>query len=157
MKRSSSIVADALPAHVKHFMHTSLFESLDDVLADFVGERVLPAEAAHALVEEAARALESEFENPPLSLSALAVDAGAGIENYRFNAGYWQMAIKGPIEARFERGSFFALVPALGLEGSGGGLTKGKGTAQGMKAAHTRQQAHDDKVALAKDEDSWSD
>lgn len=157
MKRASSIVADALPVHVKHFMHTSLFESLDDVLTDFVGERVLPADAAHALVDEAARVLEAEFENAPLSLSALAIAPGAGIDNYRFNAGYWQMAIKGPVELRFERGSFFAVVPELGLEGSGGGLTKGKGSAQGMKAAHTRQQAQDDKVAFTKDEDSWSD
>ena len=158
MKRAAPInVQDALPAHVKHFRNTSLFESLEEVLNEFVGERILPAEAAQLLVETAAQALEQEFEKPPLSLSALALGSGGGIENYRFNAGYWQMVLRGPIEARFERGSFTASVPLLGLEGSGGGLAKGRGSAQGLKTAHTRQQAQDEKQAVVVEEDSWSD
>ena len=79
MKRSASLVEDSLPTHVKHFINTCLFESLDEVLREFVGAQVVPSDAASALVCAAATALEDEFENPPLSLSAFTIGPGSGI------------------------------------------------------------------------------
>ncbi len=158
----SSIVEESLPTHVKHFQHSALFAGLSDAIEELISERVLLHEHASALVEMAAVAFEEEFEKPPVSLTALNLGTGTGITNYRHDSGYWELVIRGPVEVQLD--NMKNTVGLLGIEGSGGSLSKGKTTAQGLRAAHTRQQALDGKAAakaaadLAEEEDSeWSE
>lgn len=156
------LVSEGLPSHLKHFEHTTLFESLVPVLEEFVGGKVLGSDVASELIEAAALALEEEFEKAPVSLTALDIGPGTGICNYRFDSGYWQFVVRGPLEVELE--GVQTVTGLLGIEGTGGSLTKGRATAQGLRAAHTRQQALDGKAAARasgqieqEEPDSWDD
>ena len=159
---SHEILEESLPMHVKHFRNSALFLGLEDAIDELVGERVMRAEHATTVIEAAAVALEEEFEKPPVSLTPVNLGTGTGITNYRHDSGYWELVIRGPVEVQLD--TIKTTVGLLGIEGCGGSLSKGKSTAQGLRAAHTRQQALDGKAAakaaaeLADEDDSeWSD
>jgi hypothetical protein len=139
-----------LPGHLKHLQHTCLFQSLGKTMEEFLDNGLISNETAGELMQITASRLEDEFEESQIPSSSIRISPGEGIVNYRYDEGYWELVVEGPVELELEDGTQVT-AGLVGIEGCGGGLTKGKKEGAKLKAAHTRQQALDEQS-----EDSFS-
>jgi hypothetical protein len=150
-----------LPAHLKHLEHSKLFRALDQAVSSFRQNKVIDDKFLAVLVKTMASEFEKACDHLPVSSRTLDLQDTARIANYRFDRGYWELVIPDATIAIKDSKSGTVLLrqqaPVLSIQGSGGGLRKGKRKTESIKRAHTRQVARDSRREDSLDDSEFSD
>ena len=149
-----------LPNHLKHLQHSTLFKALEVSVAQFVANKIIDDAFLGALVRTLAAEFEKACDRSPVNSKAVEIADSSQIANYRFDRGYWEIVVPQTsvlITDNKTTTVLFRDSVNVSIEGSGGGLRKGKRKSESIKRAHTRQVAHDTRrreVESDEDEDS---
>jgi hypothetical protein len=157
-----NIMSAYLPSHLKHLQHTTLFTSLESALASFRANHIIDEAFVKILVSTMASEYEKACERVPVNTRALEIaETSVGISNYRFDRGYWEIVVPNATIILKDSKSGTILmkqhVANLSIEGSGGGLRKGKRKSESIKRAHTRQVARDSRRNEAEDDSDFEE
>jgi hypothetical protein len=139
-------LAQHLPNHLKHLQHSALFKALERSVAQFAANKIVDDAFLGALVRALATEFEKACDRQPVNSKALEIADSSQIANYRFDRGYWEIVVPKTsvlITDNKTTTVLFRDSVNVAIEGSGGGLRKGKRKSESIKRAHTRQVAHD--------------
>ena len=146
-----------LPPHLRHLEHSKLFKALESAVASFRANKIVDDTFVSTLVQTMASEFEKACDHLPVSSRTLDIGDGARIANYRFDRGYWEIVVPDASVVIKDSKSGTVLLrqnaKTLAVEGSGGGIRKGKRKTESIKRAHTRQVARDSRREEV-DEDS---
>jgi hypothetical protein len=151
-----SKLCEYLPPHLKHLKHSRLFEALDHSLMMFRANHIIDEKLVETLVIIVASEFEKTCDKQPVNGRTLQFPDSSRIANYRFDRGYWELVIpKSQVSVVDSRASsvIFRETNDISIEGSGGGLRKGKRKSESIKRAHTRQVAKDSRAVSSDEED----
>ena len=144
-----------LPPHLKHLQHSKLFTSLEQSVSSFRANKIVDERFMEALVQIMASEFEKACDRAPINCISLNLADNAKLSNYRFDRGYWELVVPDMQVSVVDDHSstvIFKERANVSIEGSGGGLRKGKRKSESMKRAHTRQVAKDARKASTKKE-----
>ncbi|NDD93290.1 hypothetical protein EBZ37_14570 [bacterium] len=135
-----------LPAHLKHLSHSRLFSALDHALGSFRANRIVDERFVEALVTALGKEFEKACDRNPVNTRSVQLSEDGKVVNYRFDRGYWEVVVKDTeisvVDSKMSS-VIFREKSDVSVEGSGGGLRKGKRKSESMKRAHTRLVARD--------------
>ena len=147
----------SLPTHLKHFQHSRLFTGLVESMDTFYKNKIIDDSFVERLVPVFASEFEKAFDRYPVNSKSLEIAEDASIVNYRFDRGYWEIVIPETTvmisDQSNGRSCFFRDAVSVKIEGSGGGMRKGKRKSESIKRAHTRQVAKDTRWEGSSDEE----
>lgn len=152
---------DYLPAHLKHLQHSKLFISFEHSVSSFRANKIVDERFIEALVQIMATEFEKACDRSPVNCISLNLADNSKLSNYRFDRGYWELVVPDMQVSVVDDHSstvIFKERANVSIEGSGGGLRKGKRKSESMKRAHTRQVATDARrVSIKKQSDDEND
>lgn len=140
-------ISDFLPRNLRHLEHSKLFKSLAESIAQFAENRIVDEVFLRKLVEVFAAEFDAAFDRAPVNSRILQVSDNSGIINYRYDRGYWSIVVPSTSVVVSDQSTgktaVFKDKVNVSIEGSGGGLRKGKRKSESIKRAYSRQIAKD--------------
>jgi hypothetical protein len=138
-------ISDYLPRNLRHLEHSKLCVSLQESLSHFADNQIVDEAFVRKFVEVFASEFDAAFDRAPINSKVLQLSEDSAIVNYRFDRGYWSIVVPGTTVMVTDqtKTALFKDKVNLAIEGSGGGLRKGKRKSESIKRAYSRQIAKD--------------